>query len=91
MECNSNTNTLEAKEVTGFTKAAVQRAEAELKRARELYDQVRNQAKEHVSAIREKKVGDAVGDLVEVVRKNPMASLAVIGIAGFVLGRLFKR
>ncbi len=70
---------------------AVQRAEAELKKARELYRQVRRKATERLSRVREKRLGDLVDDTLKMVRKHPGPSVLIAALVGFWLGRLFRR
>ena len=70
---------------------AVRRAEAELKKARELYENLREQATQRLKAVREKKVGDLVDGTLEMVRKHPAPSIFIVGLIGYFLGRLFRK
>ena len=70
---------------------AVQRAEADLNKARELYRQVRRKATQRLSQVRQKRVGDLVDDMLKLVRKHPGPSVVIAALAGFWLGRLFRR
>ena len=71
--------------------AAVRRAEAELKKANELYRNVRRQATEQLKQVREKTLGDLIDDTLKLVRKHPGPSVAIATLIGFCLGRLFRR
>ena len=70
---------------------AIQRAEAELAEARELYQRVRRKATERLSDIREKRVGDLIDDALKLVRKHPGPSVVIAALLGFWLGGLFRR
>lgn len=70
---------------------AVRRAEAELERARALYERVRREATEQLDKVRAKRLGDVLDDVATLVRKFPGASLVVAGLVGFYLGRLLRR
>ena len=70
---------------------AVQRAEAELNKARQLYRGVRRKATERLSRVREKRLGDLVDDTLKLVRKHPGPSVVIAAFVGFWLGRLFRR
>jgi ElaB/YqjD/DUF883 family membrane-anchored ribosome-binding protein len=70
---------------------AVQRAEAELNKARELYREIRRKATERLSRVREKRLGDLVDDTLKLVRKHPGPSVVIAALIGFGLGRLFRR
>ena len=70
---------------------AVQRAEAELNKARELYRDVRRKATKRLSQVREKRLGDLVDDTLKLVGKHPGPSVVVAALVGFWLGRLFRR
>ena len=70
---------------------AVQRAEAELEKAQQLYQKVRQEATDRLRAIREKSVGDLVDGTLEVVKKHPGPGVIVAALIGFFLGRLFRR
>jgi ElaB/YqjD/DUF883 family membrane-anchored ribosome-binding protein len=70
---------------------AVQRAEAELKKAREVYEQVRQKATEQLSQVRQKRVGELIDDTLKLVRKHPGPSVVIAALVGFWLGRLFRR
>jgi len=70
---------------------AVRRAEAELEKAQQLYQKVRQQATDRLRAIREKSVGDLVDGTLEVVKRHPGPGVIVAALIGFFLGRLFRR
>jgi len=70
---------------------AVARAEAELRRANEAYQTVRQEATERLQAVREKSVGDLIDGTLETVKKHPGPSVLVAVVIGFFLGRLFRR
>jgi ElaB/YqjD/DUF883 family membrane-anchored ribosome-binding protein len=77
-------------EVTAAERA-VRRAEAELEKARELYNQVRRQATEQLNRVREKTMGELADDTLKLVRKYPGPSVVIAILVGFFLGRLFRR
>ena len=70
---------------------AVQKAEAELQKARQWYREVRREATERLSRVRQKRVGELVDDTLKLVRKHPGPSVLIAALAGFWLGRLFRR
>ena len=70
---------------------AVRRAEAELEKAQQLYQKVRQDATERLKAVREKSVGDLIDGTLEVVKRHPGPGLILAAIIGFFLGRLFRR
>jgi ElaB/YqjD/DUF883 family membrane-anchored ribosome-binding protein len=70
---------------------AVRRAEAELKKARELYEAARGKAVERIKAVREKKMGELIDGTLHQVQKHPAYGVCVAAMIGFFLGRLFKR
>jgi ElaB/YqjD/DUF883 family membrane-anchored ribosome-binding protein len=70
---------------------AVQQAEAELKKARDFYREVRRKATERLSRVREKRLGDLVDETLKLVRKHPGPSVVIAALVGFWLGRLFRR
>lgn len=70
---------------------AVRRAEAELERAQQLYQKVRQQATDRLKAVREKNLGDLIDGTLELVKKHPGPGLFVAAVIGFFLGRLFRR
>mgnify|MGYP001050653567 CR=1 FL=1 len=69
----------------------VARAEAELKRAKEAYDRVCDEATRRLRDVREAKVGDLCDGVLEQVKRHPGPSLCVAAVLGFFLGRLFRR
>jgi len=70
---------------------AVRRAEAELEKAQQLYQKVRQEATDRLRAIREKSVGDLLDGTLEVVKRHPGPGVIVAAMLGFFLGRLFRR
>jgi len=70
---------------------AVACAEAELAKARALYDKVRDEAAERIKAARETTVGELIDCTTETVKKYPLAGLTVAALFGLFLGRLFRR
>jgi ElaB/YqjD/DUF883 family membrane-anchored ribosome-binding protein len=70
---------------------AVRRAEAELERAQQFYQKVRQEASEGLRAVREKNVADLVDGTLEVVKRHPGPGVIVAAMIGFFLGRLFRR
>ena len=70
---------------------AVALAEAELKRAKEAYDRVYDDAIRRIREVREAKVGDLCDEVLEKVKRCPGTSLFVAGLLGFFFGRLFRR
>jgi hypothetical protein len=69
----------------------VRRAEVELERAKEAYYRVRQHATEQLKRVREKRLGDLVDDTLKLVKKHPGPSLVLAALAGFWVGRLFRR
>ena len=70
---------------------AVRRAEAELEKAQQLYQKMRQQATDRLKAVREKGLGDLIDGTLEVVKKHPGPGVIVAAMIGFFLGRLFRR
>jgi ElaB/YqjD/DUF883 family membrane-anchored ribosome-binding protein len=77
----------------GVRKAAdaVRRAEAELEKAKQLYQKVRQEATDRLQAAREKTLGDLLDGTLEAVRKHPGPGLLLAVVIGFFLGRLLRR
>ena len=71
--------------------AAVRRAEAELRKAKTLYCQVRAQAVDQLKRVRETTVGDVVDGTLKLVKKHPGPGVIIAAAIGFLLGRLFRR
>ena len=69
----------------------VARAEAELKRAKEAYDRVCDEAAQRLRDVREAKVGDLCDGVLEQVKRHPGPSLIIATVLGFFLGRLYRR
>ena len=70
---------------------AVRMAKAELERAEQIYQKIRQEAVEQLQKVREKTVGDLIDGTFEAVKKYPAAGLIVVGAVGFFIGRLFGR
>ena len=70
---------------------AVRRAEAELEKAQQLYQKVRQEATDRLKAVREKSVGDLIDGTLGLVKKHPGPGMIVAAMIGFFLGRLFRR
>jgi len=75
----------------GQPDGAVALAEAELKRAKEAYDRIYDDAIRRLRDVREAKIGDLCDGVLERVKRYPGPSLFVAGVLGFFLGRLFRR
>lgn len=71
--------------------AAIHRAEAELRKAREVYGQVRQQAAEPLKRVRETTMGDVIDRTLKLVKKHPGPGVVLAAAIGFFLGRLFRR
>ena len=89
----TNTPATDADRSPRVQKAAetVQRAEAELEKAQQLYQKVRQEATDRLKAVREKSVGDLIDGTLEVVKRHPGPGVILAAIIGFILGRLFRR
>jgi hypothetical protein len=70
---------------------AVEKAKAVLHEARERYQQVREEASARVKQARETRVGDLIDGLLGLVRKYPGTGVIAALLAGFLLGRRFRR
>ena len=70
---------------------AVRRAKHQLREARRAYWQLRRQTVDQLKQIREMSVGDLVDDTLKRVKRHPGPSVIVAVLAGFFLGRLFRR
>lgn len=70
---------------------AVHRARLELEKAQQVYDEVRREAVERLEKVRETTVGDLIDGTLDAVRKRPAVGLGLAALAGFFLGRLFRR
>lgn len=70
---------------------AVRRAKEQLHKAQEQYEALRHETSEGIKHLREQNVGDLAECTLELVRKHPGAGVAVAGLLGFFLGRLFRR
>ncbi len=85
--CRETAPQAEADQAAG----AVALAEAELKRAKQTYDRVYDEAIRRLRDVREAKVGDLCDGVLETVKRYPGPSVFVAALLGFFLGRLFRR
>jgi ElaB/YqjD/DUF883 family membrane-anchored ribosome-binding protein len=70
---------------------AVRQAEAQLEKARLLYQQVRQQAVDQLKEVRQKTVGDLIDGTLKLVKRYPGPGVLMAALIGFFLGRLFRR
>ncbi len=70
---------------------AVRLAKVELQKAQAAYDRARQQAAEHLKAVRETKLGAVCDQTLECVKRHPGAGLTLAALVGFYLGRLLGR
>jgi ElaB/YqjD/DUF883 family membrane-anchored ribosome-binding protein len=70
---------------------AVRRAKDELKKAQELYVDVRRQATEQIRQVRGKTVGQLIDDVLKLVKKHPGPGVIIAALLGIFLGRIFRR
>ena len=70
---------------------AVRRAKEELKRAQELYVDVRRQATEQIRQVRGKTVGELIDGVLKLVKKHPGPGVVIAALLGICLGRFFRR
>jgi ElaB/YqjD/DUF883 family membrane-anchored ribosome-binding protein len=90
-EETETTGTAEPKDAVCSAAEALHRARAELKKAQEFYNQVRQQAGERLESIRRTSVGDVLDCSLNAVKRHPAAGLTIAALIGFYLGRLFRR
>ena len=70
---------------------AVRRAKEELKKAQELYLDVRRQATEQLREVRGTTVGELIDGVLKLVKKHPGPGVVIAALAGLFLGRFFRR
>ena len=70
---------------------ALKRARAELEKAQEFYESLRQQATERLKAVRETNVGTVLDGTVDAIKRHPGAALGVVAVLGFYIGRMFRR
>ena len=70
---------------------AVRCAEAELQKARELYEKTRQEATERIKAARETTLGELIDGSLETVKKHPGLGVLAAVVIGFFFGRLFRK
>ena len=70
---------------------AVAAARAELEKAQEFCENIRQQAHERANELRDKNLGDLVDAGLAAVKKHPAAGVTLAFTAGVFLGRLFRR
>jgi ElaB/YqjD/DUF883 family membrane-anchored ribosome-binding protein len=69
----------------------LKRAKAEMEKAHDFYEHVREQAAERLKDVRETSVGDVLNYTLAHVKRHPGMSLTLAALFGFLLGRLFRR
>ena len=69
----------------------VRRAKEELKRAQEMYVDVRRQATDQVRKIKGKTIGELIDGVLKLVQKHPGPGVVIAALLGVFLGRLFRR
>lgn len=72
-------------------RGAVRRAQEELHRARQAYEEIHKEAAQGLKRVRERTVGELVEGGLEFVRKHPGPGVVIAAVLGFFLGRLFRR
>ena len=70
---------------------AVLQAQAELRRARRRYRQVKQKAKAELGSLGQKNLEELADEGLDFVRRQPGLSLGIAALFGFLLGRLFRR
>ena len=70
---------------------AVLQAQAELRRARRRYRQVKQKAKAELGSLGQKNLEELAEEGLEFVRRQPGLSLGIAAFFGFLIGRLFRR
>lgn len=70
---------------------AVRRAKLELEKAQKFYDEIREEAARRIEKVRHTTVGDLIDGTLDAARKRPALGLGLAALAGFFLGRLFRR
>lgn len=70
---------------------AVEKAKAALREAQDCYHRVRERAGARLKQARETRVGDLIDGLLGLVRKYPGTGVVTALLAGFFLGRRFRR
>lgn len=70
---------------------ALKLAKAELEKAQAFYDHLRQQAAERLKVVRRTTVGDVLDGTLDAARRHPAAGLTLAALAGYFLGRLFRR
>jgi ElaB/YqjD/DUF883 family membrane-anchored ribosome-binding protein len=86
-EAKSSSEPAEVREATD----AVRLAKAELAKAQQLYEGVRQKAAEKVKKAKEMTLGEVIDDTLQVVKKHPGPAVIIATFVGFFLGRLFRR
>jgi len=70
---------------------AVRKAEAELQKARQCCQDLRQEAADRLKAVREMSLGELIDGTLKQVRKHPGPGVVIAALVGFFLGRLFRR
>jgi hypothetical protein len=70
---------------------ALRRAKAELEKVQAFYEDLGRQTSQRWQEVRKKNLGDLVDGTLNTVRRHPAAGLTLAALAGFFLGRLFRK
>lgn len=70
---------------------AVRRAEAEWRRAKAGYEKLKTEAAARVKSARAATLGQVIDGILAAVRKHPGPGVLAALLAGFFLGRLFRK
>ncbi|MGD0898426.1 MAG: hypothetical protein ABR915_11360 [Thermoguttaceae bacterium] len=70
---------------------ALRRAKAELRKAQEVYEDIRRRAAQRVEAVRKTTVGELLDGTMGLIKKHPGPGLLAAAATGFFLGRWLKR
>lgn len=90
-DANNTTPPADPPSEVGSADDALKKAKAELEKAQDFYESVRQQATDRLKAVRQTSVGDVLDGTLDAVRRHPGAGLTVAAIVGYFLGRLFRR
>jgi hypothetical protein len=80
-----------ASDVCAAAAEALRRAKAEMERAHEFYEHVREQTAHRIKVARDTSIGDMIDGTLRTVKRYPGVSLTLAAFLGFMLGRLFRR
>jgi len=70
---------------------ALRRAKAELEKAQAFYEDLGRETAARWKDVRSTNVGDLIDGTLKTVRRHPAAGLTLAALAGFFLGRWFRR